>query len=68
MVAVEAKILESFGPAAGEQRANASEGQKVRLNYLRKLLGVDRFDGSISCDLPHRTASAILTARDFHAV
>jgi hypothetical protein len=67
VVAVEAKVLEDFGPTVGEKRADATEGQRVRLGYLHQLLGVDLFDDPIRYQLLHRTASAILTARDFHA-
>jgi hypothetical protein len=67
VVAVEAKVLEDFGPTVGEKRAGASEGQTVRLDYLHQILGVEHFDDSIRYQLLHRTASAILTARDFHA-
>lgn len=67
VVAVEAKVLEDFGPTVGEKRADATDGQRVRLGYLHQLLGVDLFDDSIRYQLLHRTASAILTARDFHA-
>ena len=67
VLAVEAKVLEDFGPTVGEKRADASVGQRERLDYLHQLLGVDLFDDSIRYQLLHRTASAILTARDFHA-
>ena len=67
VVAVEAKVLEDFGPTVREKRAGASEGQNVRLDYLHQRLGVEHFADSIRYQLLHRTASAILTARDFHA-
>jgi hypothetical protein len=67
-IAVEAKVLEDFGPTVGEKRAKPSEGQKERLQYLHDLLGVEHFSDSIRYQLLHRTASALLTARDFHAV
>lgn len=67
VLAVEAKVLEDFGPTVGEKRADASDGQRLRLDYLHQLLGVDLFNDSIRYQLLHRTASAILTARDFHA-
>ena len=67
VIAVEAKVLEDFGPLLGEKRAKASSGQIARLNYLHALLQVSHFDDSIRYQLLHRTASALLTAREFHA-
>jgi hypothetical protein len=68
VLGVEAKVLEDFGPTLSEKRAAASKGQEDRLNYLHSLLGVARFDDAIRYQLLHRTASALLTARDFHAI
>lgn len=67
VVAVEAKVLEDFGPLVGEKRQQASDNQRLRLAYLHQLLKVDHFDDSIRYQLLHRTASALLTATDFHA-
>jgi hypothetical protein len=67
VLAVEAKVLEDFGPTLGEKRVDASGGQRLRLDYLHQMLGVDLFNDSIRYQLLHRTASAILTAREFHA-
>jgi len=67
IIGVEAKVLEDFGPLVSSKRAEASSGQGERLAYLHSLLRVDRFDDSIRYQLLHRTASALLTARDFHA-
>jgi len=67
VVAVEAKVLEDFGPTVGEKRNKATDGQKERLDYLHRLLGVKCFDDQIRYQLLHRTASAILTAGEFHA-
>jgi hypothetical protein len=67
VVAVEAKVLEDFGPRLQEKRHNASSGQVRRLEFLHELLGVDHFEDSIRYQLLHRTASALLTAREFHA-
>ncbi|MBY0270735.1 MAG: hypothetical protein K2X06_12755 [Burkholderiales bacterium] len=68
ILGVEAKVLEDFGPLVAEKRAESSSGQTGRLTYLHSLLGVERFDDSIRYQLLHRTASALLTAREFHAV
>ncbi len=67
ILGVEAKVLEDFGPLLAKKRSEASSGQSVRLDYLHGLLGVDRFDDNIRYQLLHRTASALLTAREFHA-
>ena len=67
VVAVEAKVLEDFGPTVAEKRAKASEGQGERLRFLHELLGVEHFSDAIRYQLLHRTASAVLTARSFHA-
>jgi hypothetical protein len=67
ILAVEAKVLEDFGPLLAEKRAESSPGQGDRLAYLHSLLGVDRFDDTIRYQLVQRTASALLTAREFHA-
>jgi hypothetical protein len=67
VVAVEAKVHEDFGPLVGQKRAEASAGQSARLDYLERLLRVPRFDDSIRYQLVHRTASALLTAQQFHA-
>jgi hypothetical protein len=67
IVAVEAKVLEDFGPLVSEKRASTSDGQTARLEFLHRLLEVPRFSDGIRYQLLHRTASAILTARAFHA-
>jgi hypothetical protein len=67
VVAVEAKVDEDFGPLVKEKRIKPSDGQTSRLNYLQSLLGLKTLDDGIRYQLLHRTASAILTARDFHA-
>lgn len=66
-VAVEAKVLEPFGPLVGEKREGASSNQALGLEYLHHKLKVEHFDNAIRYQLLHRTASAILTAEDFHA-
>ncbi len=67
VIAVEAKVIEDFGPTLKEKRSAASAGQHNRLDFLHSLLGVARFNDSIRYQLLHRTASALLTAREFHA-
>jgi hypothetical protein len=67
VIAVEAKVNEDFGPLLKDKRAEASPGQSNRLDSLHTLLGILRFDDVIRYQLLHRTASALLTARQFHA-
>jgi hypothetical protein len=65
-IAVEAKAGEDFGPTLAAKMTEPSAGQDSRLTYLQKLLGRN-FDPAIRYQLLHRTASALLIARDFHA-
>jgi hypothetical protein len=68
VLAVEAKVDEPFGPTCGEKRKKASEGQGERLEYLHEVLALAHpVADTVHYQLLHRTASAILTARDFHA-
>ena len=67
VIAVEAKVDEDFGPDLTEKRAEPSLGQKQRLDYLHTLLSVAKFSDRIRYQLLHRTASALLAAKDFHA-
>jgi hypothetical protein len=67
VMAVEAKVDEDFGPLLKEKRAEASPGHRCRLEYLHSVLGVAPLDDNMRYQLLHRTASAILTAREFHA-
>jgi hypothetical protein len=67
VIAAEAKVLEDFGPLLADKRKSASSGQLARLNYLHELLKIDYFEDTIRYQLVHRTASALLTAQQFHA-
>lgn len=67
VVAVEAKVDEDFGPLLKEKRAEASPGQIRVLAHLQDVFGGAWFDDGIRYQLLHRTASAVLTAREFHA-
>lgn len=68
VLGVEAKANEPFGPTLGEKRSEASGGQLERIAYLEDLLGkIEPFAENIRYQLLHRTASALLTAREFHA-
>jgi hypothetical protein len=68
VIAVEAKVDEPLGPTLGEKRLEASAGQQERLRYLHAVLGLQQpLPDAIRYQLLHRSASAILTARRFHA-
>ncbi len=68
VLAVEAKVDEPFGPTIAEKRAEASGGQHERLRYLYETLGLTQpLPDTIRYQLLHRSASAILTAKRFHA-
>ncbi len=68
-VMVEAKRDESFGPTVGEWLRDASAGKIARLTALCEVLGLMReaLPPEIRYQLLHRAASAILTARRYHA-
>jgi hypothetical protein len=67
-IAVEGKVSEPFGPTVGEWLANASEGKRRRLAYLRDLLNLpDPVPPNLRYQLLHRTASALIEARRFFA-
>ena len=67
VIAVEAKVDEDFGPLLKDKRAEPSLGQSNRLSYLHSVLGIAALADSVRYQLVHRTASALLTAREFHA-
>jgi hypothetical protein len=68
ILGVEAKVDEPFGPTLGERKADASAGQLERIAYLESELGCTAaLVDSIRYQLLHRTVSALLTARAFHA-
>lgn len=67
-IAVEGKVSESFGPSIGDWEKAASSGKRARWDALCSLLEVNRdCDRDIRYQLFHRTASALLEARRFHA-
>jgi hypothetical protein len=68
VLGVEAKVDEAFGPTIEQKKEKASEGQLTRISYLENELGrKEPFEGEIRYQLLHRTVSALLTARAFHA-
>lgn len=68
ILGVEAKVDETFGPTISEKMADPSAGQLERLAYLERELGLAKpLPNTIRYQLPHRSVSALLTARAFHA-
>lgn len=65
---IEAKVDETFGPTLAEWLKDASEGKQERLAAIRALIGEHvRFPPETRYQLLHRTASALIEARRFHA-
>lgn len=68
IMGVEAKVDETFGPTIGEKMSEPSSGQLERIAYLEKVLGrTEPLPGAIRYQLLHRSVSALLTAKAFHA-
>jgi len=68
ILGVEAKVDEPFGPTLGDRKIDASAGQQERIAYLERELGCAKpMEDGIRYQLLHRTVSALLTARSFHA-
>lgn len=66
-IAVEGKVDEAFGPTVAERQADSSAGVGERLRAISECLGLSDVPGSIRYQLLHRTASAVLAARQFCA-
>ena len=67
-IMIEGKVDEHFGPFMSEWSKEMSAGKKKRLEFLRNLLNlVDVNICDVRYQLLHRTASAILTAKNYHA-
>lgn len=67
-IAVEAKARETFGPTIAEWDPSSSPGKTTRLARLAELLGLEEpVPSDIRYQLLHRTGSALLEARRFHA-
>lgn len=67
-IAVEGKVSEPFGPTIGEWGRNSSDGKNKRYNFLCSMLGLhSELPEDIRYQLLHRTASAIIEAKRFHA-
>jgi hypothetical protein len=68
VLAVEAKVDESFGPTVDEWLVGASEAKHRRLAYLTGLFDLDPAAcGPLRYQFLHRTASAVLEARRYRA-
>ena len=68
VVMIEGKVDEPFGPTVAEWSEDPSEGKQTRLDYLTGLLHLHGdVPGELRYQLLHRTASAIIEARRFHA-
>jgi Domain of unknown function (DUF6946) len=65
-IAVEGKVDEAFGPTV-ERQTNPFRGVEERSKRCRKCLGLSDVPGSIRYQLLHRTASAVLAARQYCA-
>jgi hypothetical protein len=66
-IMVEGKVTEPFGLLVSDWKVNMSNDKKVRLSYLCNLLGLNvNSIGSIRYQLLHRSALAIITAKQFH--
>ena len=66
-VAVEGKVDEAFGPTVAERKTDSSAGVNERLKAISECLGLSDVPESTRYQLLHRTASAVLAARQFCA-
>lgn len=67
-IAVEGKVSESFGPTIGKWFENKTAGKEKRLKFLCGELGLEYPPPlKVRYQLLHRTVSAILEAKRFHA-
>jgi hypothetical protein len=66
---IEGKLKEPFGPTVVEWLVDASEGKHKRLDFLMNCLQLTDLDQirSIRYQLLHRTASALIEAKRYHA-
>lgn len=67
VIAVEGKVDESLGPTVGQKRSEESSGVDERLKFLLATLELSECPDGVRYQLLHRTASAILVAREFAA-
>lgn len=67
-ITIEGKVAESFGPSLAEWYLQPSAGKTTRLQFLQQQLGLSgELSPSIRYQLLHRTASAVIEAKRYHA-
>ena len=67
-ICIEGKVEESFGEPVSKWGPDNSPGKRKRFDYLVGLLGLESEDLSdVYYQLLHRTASAVIEAKRFHA-
>ncbi len=67
-ICIEGKVEEPFGELISKWGPDSSSGKRKRFDYLVGLLGLEAEDlADIYYQLLHRTASAIIEAKRFHA-
>ena len=67
-IAVEGKVSEPFGETVSKWGPDSTAGKRKRMDFLCRTIGLeDQPPGDIRYQLLHRTASAIIEARRFHA-
>ena len=67
-ICIEGKVNESFGEPVSKWGPDSSPGKQKRFQYLTETLGLEDVDlSNIYYQLLHRTASAIIEAKRFHA-
>jgi hypothetical protein len=68
VIMVEGKVAETFGPMLSYWWKDGTPGKQERFDFICQTLGLPKdLPVEIRYQLLHRTASAILTAREFHA-
>ena len=67
-ITVEGKVSETFGPTIEEWITDYGKGKEKRLKYLCGVLGLEEgIMTHIRYQLVHRTASAVIEAKEFNA-
>ena len=67
-ITIEGKVAESFGPTLAEWYRQPSKGKTTRLHFLQEQLGLPgELSPAIRYQLLHRTASAVIEAKRYHA-
>ena len=68
-ICIEGKVNESFGEPVSKWGPDSSPGKRKRFKYLTDVLELEDEDlSNIYYQLLHRTASAIIEAKRFHAI